>query len=51
MDRRIAELGLNADRIRKLRSSQDADTLETYIFPLYLRLRAEGFKHYPDLIA
>lgn len=48
IDAAIAELGLDA---RKMRRLQNARTLEIhdYAFPLYLRLRQDGFKHYPDL--
>jgi hypothetical protein len=51
IDELITELDLEPEFIRQLRSAEDVDRLETYVFPLYMRLRAEGFQHYPDLIA
>lgn len=48
IDRLIVQLGLDADRIRKLQTARGRG-IYRYIFPLYVRLRKEGFKHYPDL--
>lgn len=50
IDELIAELGLDTGKIVRL---QNTPTLEIheYVFPLYVRLREEGFKHYPDLTA
>ena len=46
IDGLIGELGLDANKIMRLQSSRK---IYTYVFPLYVRLREEGFKHYPDL--
>jgi hypothetical protein len=51
IDKFIAELHLDADKIKELREGQDPDKFFAYIFPLYVRLREAGFKHYPDLTA
>jgi len=46
IDGLIGELGLDADKIISLQTSRK---IYAYVFPLYVRLREEGFKHYPDL--
>lgn len=48
IDRLIDELGLDAGRIKELQSIRSREIYD-YAFPLYVRLREEGFKHYPDL--
>ncbi|MDE2489275.1 MAG: hypothetical protein KGM24_00400 [Elusimicrobia bacterium] len=48
IDRLIAELGLDVGRILAFQAAESREIYD-YTFPLYVRLRAEGFKHYPDL--
>lgn len=48
IDRLIAELGLDTREIARLQNAQNGEIYD-YVFPLYIRLREEGFKHYPDL--
>lgn len=48
IDGLIAELGLNVERILALQAAESREIYD-YTFPLYVRLREEGFKHYPDL--
>lgn len=48
VDDLIAELGLYAEKIMGLQSVASRK-LHDYCFPVYVRLREEGFKHYPDL--
>jgi hypothetical protein len=50
IDALIAELGLDAEKIKNLQNDRDRD-IHDYAFALYVRLREEGFKHYPDLTA
>jgi hypothetical protein len=44
----IVELGLDVARILALQAAESREIYD-YTFPLYIRLREEGFKHYPDL--
>lgn len=46
----IAELGLDAEKIKGLQNVANRKILD-YCFPLYVRLREEGFQHHPDLTA
>lgn len=48
IDRLIGELGLDIGAILRLQDAGTRDIYE-YAFPVYLRLREKGFKHYPDL--
>lgn len=48
IDRRIAELGLDVAVIQELLESRSSEIYD-YVYPLYFRLREDGFKHYPDL--
>lgn len=50
IDALIEELGLDANEIKRLQSAEGREIYD-YVFPLYVRLREEGFKHYPDLTA
>jgi hypothetical protein len=50
IDALIAELGLDAEKIKNLQLGRNED-IHDYAFALYVRLREEGFKHYPDLTA
>lgn len=50
IDRLIAELGIDLTKIARLHEGIDDDAYRS-ILPLYIRLRKEGFKHYPDLTA
>ncbi len=51
IDKSIAELGLSSRRIRALIARDEPEKLTEYTWPLYLRLRAAGYRHYPDLTA
>lgn len=48
IDGLIEQLGLDAEKIVHLQEARTGE-LDEYAFPLYVRLREEGFKHYPDL--
>ncbi|OFX10926.1 MAG: hypothetical protein A2516_07420 [Alphaproteobacteria bacterium RIFOXYD12_FULL_60_8] len=48
IDALIKEMGLDAEKIKGLQNVADREILD-YCFPLYVRLREEGFQHYPDL--
>jgi hypothetical protein len=50
IDRAIAELELDVGKIIRLQDARTGE-IHDYTFPLYVRLREEGFKHYPDLTA
>lgn len=50
IDTLIAELELDVEKIKELQVTAELK-LHAYCFPLYVRLRREGFKHYPDLTA
>lgn len=50
VDSAIDELGLDRSRLSELLAARDP-ALHEYIFPLYVSLRAQGFRHYPDLTA
>lgn len=51
IDRLIAELGLDLTKIARLHEGKDDDDAYRNILPLYVQMRKEGFKHYPDLTA
>ncbi|MCR4295990.1 MAG: hypothetical protein NUW21_10675 [Elusimicrobia bacterium] len=51
IDGLISELGVDLTEIAKLHEGRDDDDAFHNILPLYVRLRKEGFKHYPDLTA
>lgn len=51
IDRLIVELGVDLTKITRLHEGKDDDDAYRNILPLYVRLRKEGFKHYPDLTA
>jgi hypothetical protein len=50
IDHLIPEVGLDAGTIASLQGTGSGKIYE-YAYPLYLRLREEGFNHYPDLTA
>lgn len=50
IDRLIPEVGLDVETIKCLQRTRTGKIYD-YVYPLYLRLREEGFMHYPDLTA
>ena len=48
IDRLIPEVGLDVETIMGLQAARNGSIYD-YVFPLYVRLREEGFRHYPDL--
>ncbi len=48
VDQVIAELGLDMKTIQSLQKLSSLE-VHDYAFSVYLRLREDGFKHYPDL--
>lgn len=50
IDRLIVELDVDLTKIKRLHEGHNDDAFQN-ILPLYVRLRNEGFKHYPDLTA
>jgi hypothetical protein len=50
IDALIAEMGLDAEKIKGFQNVANRKILD-YAFPLYVRLREEGFQHHPDLTA